>query len=269
MKIIAVISYPRTGSSLLIHKLKCYPVTALLEIFHSSPAVAKRHLEIDPILRATPAIIDGYTREAVIDDPLGFIDAVAQLKSQTDALIFKLFPGHLPSHVLETIISKSDSILIHTRNRLHSFISDLIAARLRSWGGTSTSDQYVSFCPTSFLDYSARIHEFLSYAIKLAIDSKTPILFSCYETLASPLSCDMAIQAMLSQLLGAKAVVTNPSPWIPQRQDSRLNASHKVTNSETLIDFLVQNQVLFLDNGLADLAFSQYPSLRHAPQDHL
>lgn len=268
MKIITVISYPRTGSSLLIRKIGHFRVTALLEIFHANPAIAQRHLKLDRVLRACPEFIQGYTREAYLHDPIALIDAVAELKPNSEALVFKVFPGHLPAEALEEVVARSDALVIHTRNRLHSFLSDVIATRLGSWGGTQTTDQYVAFSADSFRSYSDHIHEFLSFSMGLAIDHKTSILFSGYETIIEPSCCEAVVEAMLTTLLGhkPKAIAVNASPGLPARQDSRILASQKVANPGELAGFLDQHSIQALDSGMVDIAFSRYASLGVAPE---
>lgn len=243
-----------------MHRMKCSNATVLLEIFHPNPLVAKNHLEGDRVLKSMPDFIQGYTREAVVQDPLALIDAIARIKLETNALIFKIFPGHLPDQALAKVIARSDTILIHSRNRIHSFISDVIATRISSWSGTLTNDQYVNFRPDSFKFYSRRVHDFLLYAINLAIDSKANILFSDYEKIIDPSSRETVVNAILSKLLGSKDVAINSSVWLPRRQDERVLASQKVVNSDQLLEFLGQYNLVALDRGTFDIKFSQYSS---------
>jgi hypothetical protein len=261
MKIISVISYPRTGSSLLLEMIGCYKITALLEIFHANPLVAKKHLARDPLLQSTPGFIEGYTREVAARDPVALIDTITQIKSESNALMFKIFPGHLPAQAMAQVIAKSDILLIHSRNRIHSFISDVIATRLGSWARTATDTHYVDFCSRSFIFYSRHVHDFLTSAISLAIDSSTPIAFSNYEMLIEPSSRKSAANAISAMLLGSKHVATSSSGRLPRRQDNRLLASQKVTNPDQLLDFLGQRNLLALDRGTFDIKFSQYASL--------
>ena len=258
MKIITVVSYPRTGSSLLMHRMKCSNATVLLEIFHPNPLVAKKHLEGDKVLKSMPDFIQGYTREAAIQDPVALIDAIARIKLETNAIIFKIFPAHLPDQALAKVIARSDTLLIHSRNRIHSFISDVIATRLCSWSGTITNNHYVDFCSDSFKVYSRHIHDFMLYAIKIAIDNKTTILFSEYEKIIEPVSRESVIYAILAKLLGSNDVAINSSGWLPKRQDERVLASQKVVNSDRLLEFLGQHNLVALDRGTFDIKFSQY-----------
>ncbi|MBE9152601.1 hypothetical protein [Cyanobium sp. LEGE 06113] len=263
MKIITVISYPRTGSSLLIRKIGQFRVTALLEIFHVNPAIATRHLQRDRALRACSEFIQGYSREVYRHDPLALIDAISELKPNSEALVFKVFPAHLSAEALERVVARSDALVIHTRNRLHSFLSDVIATRLGSWGGMQTADQHVVFSADSFQSYSAHIHDFLSLSLKLAIDHKTSILFSDYETIIEPSCCADFVEAMLTTLLGhrPKTMAVNTSTGLPVRQDSRILATQKVANPDELAAFLAQHSLQMLDSGIVDIAFSDYSLL--------
>lgn len=263
MKVITVASYPRTGSSLLIRRMERRGVTALLEIFHANPVIAKRHLSLDRRLRSCPELLRDYTRETYTQEPIALIDAITRLKPNSEALAFKVFPGHLPAEALEKVIARSDALVVHSRNRLHSFLSDVIATRLGSWGGTTTREQHVDFSAVAFKCYSEHIQKFLAQAMKLAVDQNTNILFSSYEKLITPPGCDSVVEAMLSTLLGHKAHPPNPSARLPTRQDDRSLASEKVTNPGELIEFLQQHDALALNAGTFDMAFSRYTSFGH------
>jgi hypothetical protein len=62
MKIVTVISYPRSGSTLLLQALDSYNITALLEIYHTNPLVAVKHLARDQSLLSTTDFIERYSR---------------------------------------------------------------------------------------------------------------------------------------------------------------------------------------------------------------
>jgi hypothetical protein len=262
MKIVTVISYPRSGSTLLLQALDSYNITALLEIYHTNPLVAIQHLARDQSLQSTTGFIESYDREAATKDPVALIKAIAQIKPDSGALMFKIFPGHLPAGGITKIIARSDMILIHTRNRLHSFISDLIATRLSSWTRTRTDTHFVDFHPDSFIFYSKRIHDFLTSVIEMAIDSKTPIAFSSYEKLIKPSDRLSSIHAIAALTLGSKDIAPTSSSMLPRRQDNRLLASQKTTNPHQLLAFLAEHNLLTLDNGTFDIQFSHYSSLR-------
>jgi hypothetical protein len=257
MKIITVASYPRTGSSLLLHALNRYRITALLEIFHTNPAVARKHLAADTTLRSAPGFIDSYSRDTAIQSPSALLDAIAQIKKESSAIIFKVFPGHLPENGLAEIITKSDTLLIHSRNRLHTYISDVIATRTGSWTRNSTSNQFIDFQQKSFKHYSRHIHNFLSSALGLAIDNKTPIVFSSYEALMES-SVEAAVGSLLRALLGSNDLSTQTAGRLPQRQDERLLASDKVSNPGELLAFLNEQDLIALNNGNVDVPFSRY-----------
>lgn len=262
MKIVTVISYPRSGSTLLLQALDSYNITALLEIYHADPLVAIKHLARDQSLQSTTGFIESYSREAVTKDPVALINAIAQLKPESGALMFKIFPGHLPARGIAQIIARSDTVLIHTRNRLHSFISDLIATRLHSWTRTRTDTHFVNFHSDSFIFYSRRIHDFLTSVVEMAIDAKTPIAFSNYEKLIKPSDRLSSIHAIAAITLGSEDIAPSSSGPLPRRQDNRVLASQKTTNPRELLTFLAVNNLLTLDNGTSDIQFSQYSSLR-------
>jgi hypothetical protein len=261
MKIVTVISYPRSGSTLLLQALDSYNITALLEIYHTNPLVAVKHLARDQSLLSTTDFIESYSRETATKDPVALINAIAQIKPESGALMFKIFPGHLPDQGITQIMSRSDMVLIHTRNRLHSFISDLIATRLGSWTRTRTDTHFVDFQPDSFIFYSRRIHNFLTSVVEMAIDSKTPIAFSSYEKLIKPSDRLSSIHAIAAITLDSKDIAPSTSGSLPRRQDNRLLASQKTTNPRQLLAFLAKHNMLTLDNGTSDIQFSQYSSL--------
>jgi hypothetical protein len=238
-----------------------YDVTGLLEIFHTNPVVARNHLAADEALKSTPSFINTYTREAATQEPLALLDTIARIKQERNAIVFKIFPDHLPGHALAEVIAKSDELLIHTRNRIHSYISDVIATRLASWSHISTSDQYIDFSPDSFRHYSRHVHKFLSSALELAIDSKKAISFSSYEALMEDSARESIVHTLLTALLGSNHLGTHTADWLPTRQDTRPLASDKVTNPDTLLEFLEEQNVNALDNGAFDISFSKYSSI--------
>jgi len=222
MKIVTVISYPRSGSTLLLQALDSYNITALLEIYHTNPLVAVKHLARDQSLLSTTDFIENYSREAATKNPVALINAIAQIKPESGALMFKIFPGHLPDQGITQIISRSDMVLIHTRNRLHSFISDLIATRLGSWTRTRTDTHFVDFQPDSFIFYSRRIHNFSTSVVEMAIEQDTYCILQLREvdtTIRSPIidsrdSCNnIGLQRYRSQHFRLAAKEARQSPF--------------------------------------------------------
>lgn len=261
MKIITIASYPRTGSSLLLHLLNRFNVTGLLEIFHSNPVVARNHLAADEAIKTAPGLIQNYTRELITQDPLALLEAIAAIKRDSKAIVFKIFPGHLPEEKLAEVIAKSDALVIHSRNRVHSHISDIIATRLGSWSHIPTSDQFIDFNPDRFKHYSRHVHHFLTTALRLAIDNRTAITFSSHEALMNASEPDAMVRELLTVLLGSNEFGAPAAAWLPKQQDTRLLATEKVSNPGKLLTFLEEQNLMALNDASFDIPFIRYASI--------
>ena len=260
MKVITVISYPRTGSSLLIHLARSLPVCALLEIFHPNEVIAKEQLVSGPHGDKFADIASHYSRSSIILNVFDFLESLKR-SCPSDILLFKVFPGHLPSTALEGLISESSAILIHTRNRLHSFISNSIATQLKKWGGVDTSDKLISFNKEGFCEYLSITQEFLASSVGYAVDHNKPILFSSFEKLRAFENPEIQLQHVadvISHVTGREILPITNSRDLPQKQDVRSYASDKVINSTELIDFLTLNMAEELNANTRDIPFSGY-----------
>ena len=263
MKVVTIISYPRTGSSLLIHQARSLPLCALLEIFHPDESVGHQHLVNNPYGSRFTHLANAYSRQDKINNISHFL---ADLRNDCpeDLLTFKVFPGHLPALALESVIADSSAILVHTRNRLQSFISDCIASRLQKWGGVNTSQDLVGFQQEHFCQYLAMTQNFLSKSIIHAIDHNVPILFSSFEKLRSYDSPDVQLKhvaEVFSHVTGSHLNPIADSRDLPRKQDTRNLASDKVSNADELRDFLEGINARQLNSNDTDIPYSRYQAL--------
>jgi hypothetical protein len=260
MKVVSIISYPRTGSSLLIHQARSLPMCALLEIFHPDESVARKHLSSHPYGDQFSRLASAYNRHDILNDIPAFIE---ELRSccPNDILTFKIFPGHLHSVSLEQLIRESSAVLVHTRNRLHSFISDLIAGELGKWGGVNTTTKTIYFKEEEFQRYLKITQDFLSCSIDYAIDQKKSILFSSFEDLKGfhcPEEQLHYVGDIFSHVTGHTLRPLHESRDLPRQQDERSYASDKVVNTIDLTKFMSTHQAQALDSNDSDITYSHY-----------
>ena len=263
MKIVTIVSYPRTGSSLLIHQARSLPLGALLEIFHPSEAVAKDHLANSSYGDSFSHLANSYIREDVVSKLPVFLAELVRACPH-EVVAYKVFPGHLPSTALEEAISESSAVLIHTRNRLHSFISDVIASQLGKWGGVNTTSKSIAFNEGDFRKYIGNIQDFLSLSVNYAIDHRKTILFSSFEgliTSKSPKEQLSRVSRLFSHVTGHELEPLHGPRDLPKKQDQRSYASDKVDNGADLLSFLDSNGAKELDRNDVDIAFSRYYEL--------
>lgn len=260
MKVVTIISYPRTGSSLLIHQARSLPLCALLEIFHPDESVAREHLVNNPYGSCFTDLSHQYVRNDVIGNVSTFLERLIE-RSPSDVLVFKVFPGHLPPAALECLIAQSSAILIHTRNRLHSYISNTIAGQLKSWGGINTSHSSILFQHEDFLRYLAVVQEFLSVSMTYAVDHSTPILFSSFERLSENDDSEVQLRhvaQIFSHVTGRLLEPLLTSRDLPRRQDGRSLAIDKVSNPAELNEFLEMTNAQCLNDSSRDILNSDY-----------
>lgn len=260
MKIVTVVSYPRTGSTLLIRHARHCGITSLLEIFHPNELVARKHIEGDGAIPALQDLASDYSRSAVLAD---FPSFLAKLRGSaiSDLLVFKVFPGHLPERELQYLISESEAVVFHTRNRLHSFISNCFAEGLQSWGGNDTSDMLATFDSKEFLKYLHQLDLFLSKAHRMAIEERKMFLFSSYEDFLrcdSPDTQQNLAARLFSSAAGSRLEPKSEPSELPRKQDLRTDAFSKVANKEALREFLLSNCLNEIANGATDVSHFRY-----------
>jgi len=266
MRIVTIVSYPRTGSSLLLRLIRPLGVCALLEIFHPLEAVAKQHIADKFYGNTFHEVAANYDRNEVIADIDDFLDTILDagrcLNSQI--ITFKIFPGHLHSDSLDRLLRRSSAVLFHSRNKLHSYISDLIATDIQCWGTRNTSDIYPEFDAVSFLSYLKMTHGYLSNAYSLATDRRLPMLFSSYEGLRSldNTSCQQFYVAeIFSHILGKDISPLSKPINLPIQQDQRSMATEKISNSQSLDKFLQNHNAEELNSQGNDISHSRYQML--------
>lgn len=239
------------------------PLCALLEIFHPDESVGYQHLTDNPHGSQFIQLANSYTRKAKEDNITQFL---ADLKEacHSDYLTFKIFPRHLPPRALEIVIASSSALLVHTRNRLQTFISNSIAGDLKKWGGVDTSRSLITFNERDFRQYVATIQDFLSTSVLHAMDHHVPVLFSSFEELNTYQNPDLQllhVAGLFSHVSGCALEPISPPRDLPRKQDTRTLAHSKVSNSDEMLGFLVEIGAQDLNDNSKDIPYSRYQDL--------
>ena len=122
-----ILAVPRTGSNLLC------------TLLNSHPQILCHHEVFNP--QGVFAALDYHGRGLVVeslqqrdDDPLGFLERVWQTGSNEAGVGFKWTRGQ-NEEVLDSVVSNTDvkKIVLRRRNRIKTYVSDLIAQETRQW----------------------------------------------------------------------------------------------------------------------------------------
>ncbi|MBD2551410.1 hypothetical protein H6G65_17840 [Microcystis elabens FACHB-917] len=257
----------------MLRLLRPLDVCALLEIFHPLESVARQHIADKYYGNTFHEVAANYDRNEVIADLDGFLDTIlcAGRRLNSQIITFKIFPGHLDSDSLGQLLERSSAVLFHSRNKLHSYISDLIATDIQCWSARNTSDIYPEFDKVSFLSYLKMTHDYLSNAYSLATDRRVPMLFSSYENLRSldNISQQFHLAEIFSRVLGQDLSPLSKPINLPVQQDQRSMATEKISNSKSLKKFLQNHNAEELNWPGNDISHSKYHMLILGIKDSL
>jgi hypothetical protein len=146
MRIVTVLSHPRSGSNLLMDLLSsCASVTAVYEIFNFLT------LDRGPLTEPIERPFDSFAALDIAknDDPIGTLKALTANRD-VDLLILKIFPGHLNDTGLQKLIAGSSAVIQLTRNPLSAWVSAAIAMETDQWDNTDSSDIRIHWDAISF-----------------------------------------------------------------------------------------------------------------------
>lgn len=183
--IFVVVSEPRTGSTVLTHKLELLDnVSCQGEIFHPDEIYSSAKVDSIP------------TREERDSDPISFLQKILEQtfiqRGQSKTIGFKLFFDHnatITSYVLD---KKIPTILLERRNKLAQYSSLKIAKKTGKWNSDDvlTKEQEelnkkrgkkVRFFLLEFIIYSIRSRFRFNNLINKAKKSDTPYFYTSYE----------------------------------------------------------------------------------------
>jgi len=158
--LIAMLSEPRSGSSVIIQLLHCCPnVEVIDEPFHPKRVVLESHLapRVQEQLKkhsgqsvCSPAEI---SKTAHSQTTL-YLRAIAD-SSDKEFLFFKIFRTHLSKSPLYEYILRNPNVskLVLRRNSLHTFISWKKAESLANWSHVDTTDMKIELDLEQFANF--------------------------------------------------------------------------------------------------------------------
>ena len=257
--LITLISHPRSGSSYFIDEVgKLGNIHAMMEIFHPNDAVVQQHLGefLDVVRRCLQCPQDGL-REAFISDPIRYL-SIIQEQLNTESLIFKVFPAHLPREKVEDVIDHSDLVVVLLRNVLHSYISSEVAKVVGRYANVDTSTTKVEFSESAFLWWINFITEHFEHTFSHLSERKRSALVINYEDLQFKASVAQWISREFSKRLKCDFEISEVNSRL-KRQDNRESALDKVSNPDEMMSCLVKYKLSYLIDGQTP---SKYSDLR-------
>lgn len=252
MKLICIISHPRSGSTSLMKKLEVSGVASVLEIFHLNEHVICQH--IDEGLGKGSAdklkqLIGRDTiREYALQEPLAYLDKIKVLAQEIGkhTVIFKVFPGHLRDvEKLAEVISVSDAMIKLRRNTLQSYISNKKAIKVGTYANVDTSGIDVDFNAEEFQNWRRNIYSFFSKVDEICKSKGIEISDYNYEELYSD---DSLFMSELCDTLKLQFQQLSQVSHKLKKQDNKSLASEKVSNNNELMYWLEKNDLQLLDS---------------------
>lgn len=252
MKLICLISHPRSGSTSLMKKIQQESNTsAVLEIFHPNEDVINQHLDEGLGKGGSHRVKEKLSieniRDFAVEYPVKYIEAIRSVSAENnqEAVIFKIFPGHIKNvEKLAEVISLCDSLFFLRRNTLHSYISNKKAIKVGTYANVNTSQIKVDFNGKEFLSWRESIYSFFNTVEKLLNHDKIEVLYCNYEELYS--KDERFINTMYSKM---RISVVNVEKSVPalRKQDNSPYAHEKISNPDDLLGFLYEYKLQELD----------------------
>lgn len=254
MKLICIISHPRSGSTSLMKRLEMAGIASVLEVFHLNEHVICQHIDeglgIGSADKLKQLIGRDTIREYALQEPLAYLDKIKAIAQENgkNTLIFKVFPGHLRDAVkLAEVISESNSIIRLRRNTLHSYISNKKAIKVGTYANVDTSGVNVDFNAEEFQNWRRNIYSFFSKVDEICTSKGIEISEYNYEELFSN---DNSFLKSLYQRLAITYSDSSEYTELLKKQDHKVLASEKVTNERELLSYLKIERLEQLDSVL-------------------
>lgn len=174
-----IFSHPRSGSTLLIRIINNLGFANFVEVFHPNEEVFLNYAQKfvpDQIDLAKIPFQERRTK------PWEFIAALTKISciDETSDYVFKTFVGHLKPFHLFSDDNPADTFFVHERSLLHSYASDLVAKKLKSWGNVDTTSMIIDFNFNEFKSYF-KLHYNYLYKAKAFCKQKRCLVFSTYS----------------------------------------------------------------------------------------
>jgi LPS sulfotransferase NodH len=220
----AILTYQRTGSTLLMDALDSHPeVMCHGEVFHPDAVW---------YTKAYPRWSEEATR-AVAErdaDPRGFLERLYADDFGHAAVGFKLMPGHAaafaPALMRDQSIAK---IVLRRENRVRVFVSNVRAATIKNWNAVPYDGLAIHVDHEELQEF-ARLYDAYYYWIDACLEGQRVLRVS-YESLFSP--------ARLERLLEFIRVDPDPFQLSPTKQRQSHDGMRKaISNYDELAEQL-------------------------------
>jgi hypothetical protein len=242
-----VVSHPRSGSTFFIMELgKLCGLSTMMEIFHNDEAVIDQHLgAISGLVKNRLSPLHDTFRQSFLTDPIQYL-AVVQEEARAEALVFKIFPSHLPEEKLSEVLRRSHLTIFLMRNVLHSYISNEAAKKVGRYANVDTSEVKVTFSHSAFVWWIQFITAHFENAFFAVCSEKRSFIVVNYEEFRDDPERLKWFQKILLQKLDVKLELeTLDSPSL-MKQDKRTSALEKVSNPDKMLSFLRENGLEYL-----------------------
>ena len=251
MKIVTVVSHPRSGSNLLMDLLSsCASVTAVYEIFNF------RALNRGPLTEPIERPFDSFAAFDVSknDDPIGVLGALTANRD-VDLLLLKVLPGHLNDVGLQKLIAGSSAVIQLTRNPLSAWVSAAIAMETDRWDNADSSDIRVHWDALAFAQFTEEQLNFVLAGRRLAEDIGRLVVPLDYHDVAGAGSPSALWDYLRTVIDEWPSYSPNPN-WKPSfaKQDTRVPIERINNYSEAIADLsCIGLEVLVSDRPVADV----------------
>lgn len=161
--------------------------------------------------------------------------------------MYKIFPSHLKDNELNQVIADSDLVLFLSRNVLHSYISNEMAKKKGTYSGIDTSCDHIEFDSEVFKWWNNFIYAHFNKAKDYAENSNVRTFELHYEDLLANERVEEYLYEVMHKIGISLLKPENYKHGI-RRQDIRSRACDKVSNPDTLMDFLkTQNEIRLIN----------------------
>lgn len=264
---IAIIAAPRSGTNYFCDTLGAFDeVASFFELFNPRGVFGLERLPAiyDHLSSCLGQDVDGVSDPDLIrfvkENPVRFLEVLSAGVEALEkkALSYKIFPGQLPAHTLEELLSNPERrFMFIVRSRIDTFISFKKAMELDNWINRPTGDLMVEVSFDEFMEWAALQDKWYAEAEDiLRRANQRYIAFSYEADINVPKETLVEKQYLSLRSLGVDAFFPDTvTPPRFKRQDKLIGPFKKIANGEEL-------KQQFLSQGLLGKYALRNPLIR-------
>lgn len=253
LKIICLISSPRTGSNRLCEIVKSIPeVNGMYEIFHPENAWGIKAEEIEYINSITGSSfkIERHSNEPELiefirQNPSRFLELIVNFseKAGYKYLFFKVFSEHMPlDQLMSLAVIHNINFVFLTRNTIDTYISLVKASSTDQYDRVNTTSLKPEISVNQFLDFQNNMIKWYTSCFLYDATRQTPIVIR-YEDLYDSKTSDVDVIGEALASFGIE-IPKNTKEFRHQRQDMTPDWRDKIANPEDLETLILQHRVI-------------------------